>query len=400
MIRKYKKIIVDMVLNICATALPLMILQLVIFPLIARKEGNESYGTILTVISLVTIVSGSLGNSLNNIRLIRNQDYEKEKICGDFQLLIFAEMIVSAIVVGISSIQYCLKFIDYIFVVIMAIIWTYREYAIVTFRIRLNFKGIVVNNLIMVLGYLLGLFLYFLWGHWQIVYILGMSFSMAYIAKTSSIVSEKAKRTKYFFRIGKELVLLVIASVLVNLLNYADRMIIYPMIGATAVSVYYASTLFGKIVSSAVAPINAVILSYISQKEFVSKKLMLIVIGSASVTAVVGYKLCILLAHPALQLLYPDWIDASMYYVPIMTAVAMITMISSVLNPFILKFCSMKWQLVINFSVLCCYVGLALLLARVYGLMGFCVSVLVSNILKLGILIILGFNSSRQETVK
>lgn len=80
----------------------------------------------------------------------------------------------------------------------MAIIWTYREYAIVTFRIRLNFKGIVVNNLIMVLGYLLGLFLYFLWGHWQIVYILGMSFSMAYIAKTSSIVSEKAKRTKYF----------------------------------------------------------------------------------------------------------------------------------------------------------------------------------------------------------
>ena len=89
-----------------------------------------------------------------------------------------------------------------------------------------------------------------------------------------------------------------------------------------------------------------------------------------------------------------------MYYVPIMTAVAMITMISSVLNPFILKFCSMKWQLVINFSVLCCYVGLALLLARVYGLMGFCVSVLVSNILKLGILIILGFNSSRQETVK
>lgn len=103
-----------MVLNICATALPLMILQLVIFPLIARKEGNENYGTILTVISLVTIVSGSLGNSLNNIRLIRNQDYEKEKICGDFQLLIFAEMIVSAIVVGISSIQYCLKFIDYI----------------------------------------------------------------------------------------------------------------------------------------------------------------------------------------------------------------------------------------------------------------------------------------------
>ena len=67
-IKKYKKIILDIVLNITATAIPLIILQLVVLPLIATKMSDELYGFTLTIISTITIIASSLGNALNNVR--------------------------------------------------------------------------------------------------------------------------------------------------------------------------------------------------------------------------------------------------------------------------------------------------------------------------------------------
>ena len=390
MLNKYKKIIFDVILNVCATALPLAVLQIIVLPYIARYLGDEANGKMLTVISLLTVVSGSLGNSLNNIRLIKNNNYERKAVEGDFKFLIIIEMLVSSFSVCLIASQYHISLIEQILLFILAALWTYREYAIVAFRIKLNFMGIVFNNIIMVIGYVIGLLIFRFTKQWEFIYIIGICFSILFVLNKSNIGNESLKKTIFFVDTFKDLIILIIASLLLNVLNYADRMLIYPMLGGTAVSIYYASTLFGKIVSSAVSPLNAVVLSYISKKETMNKKIMYKIIGSTTAIAIIGYVFCRIIARPALKLMYPEWAYDSMRYVPIMTVVAMITMMSSVLTPFIMKFCNMKWQLVINGSVLVVYLVFSITLYTLYGLMGFCIGVLISNIVKLIIMIFLG----------
>lgn len=396
MIKKYKKIVFDVILNICATALPLMILQLAIYPLIEKRAGTDRYGVVLTLISLLTVISGSLGNSLNNIKLIKNKEYENHNLEGDFSILVISEIVISMVILGISLLRYHESLVDIILLILLVAIWTFREYIIVVFRIKLNFVGIVINNLIMVIGYFLGLLLFYFSDFWEFIYILGIAFSIGYIAISNRLKIVSWSKTPLFWGTTKELVILIAASVLLNLFNYADRMIIYPMLGGTAVAIYYASTLFGKVVSSAVSPLNSVVLSYISKKDEMKRKSILVILGFSIVVAVFGYIICVIISRPSLMLLYPDLVNESMQYVPVMTVVAMITMISSVLTPFVMKFCKMKWQLIINGIVLCVYLITSLSLFRFYGLMGFCVGVLISNIIKMIIVASLGIKSAKK----
>ena len=395
-IKKYKKIVLDVILNVTATAIPLIILQLIVLPLIATKINNELYGLALTLISTITIIASSLGNALNNIRLIKNELYEQEGFQGDFPVLLLGELAVSCIVLIISISQYKLEYADSILLIILTFIWTAREYLIVTFRLELNFKGIVVNNIIMVAGYIVGLMLYCLTLQWQYVYIIGILFSLIYIIKRSNILKEKITITPLFRTTLSELLFLIFASLINNLLNYADRIIIYPLLGGTAVSIYYASTLFGKIVSTAISPLNSVALSYLAKKNTLKKELFTKTLGFSAIAAVLGYMICRVIAQPLLHILYPDWAFQSIKYVPITTWIAMITMVTSVMSPFVLKFCSMKWQLVINITVLIIYLSLSVILYKFWELMGFCVGILISNIVKFAIMFVLGMRASKK----
>lgn len=57
----------------------------------------------------------------------------------------------------------------------------------------------------------------------------------------------------------------MISNVLARAINYADKILLYPLLGGTMVSVYYAATVFSKVVSLAITPINSVALSYLSK---------------------------------------------------------------------------------------------------------------------------------------
>lgn len=75
----------DVFLNIVATAIPIAVLQLCIYPLIATNVDDEIYGLFLTQISVLTIISGSLGNALNNIRLVKMNNMSRQDITVIFR---------------------------------------------------------------------------------------------------------------------------------------------------------------------------------------------------------------------------------------------------------------------------------------------------------------------------
>ena len=80
-----KKIVLDMFLNIIAATVPVAVLQLVVYPVTAKNIGGNEYGLMLTIYSVWIMISNSLGNVLNNIRLLYDKDYKDDK--GDFNIL-------------------------------------------------------------------------------------------------------------------------------------------------------------------------------------------------------------------------------------------------------------------------------------------------------------------------
>jgi len=69
----------------------------------------------------------------------------------------------------------------------------------------------------------------------------------------------------------------------------------------------------------------------------------------------------------------------------------------SMVQPFVLKFCDIKWQIVINLSSVCIYFLSAVALWSVYGLMGFCVGSVIGTAAKLFIMLVIYYRKSKTD---
>ena len=83
-----KKFILDFIINIATSIVPVAVMQLVILPYLGKVMDPEKYGVVLTLISIVYIIPQTLGNSLNNARLIHRTQYDNftAPYC-DYQIL-------------------------------------------------------------------------------------------------------------------------------------------------------------------------------------------------------------------------------------------------------------------------------------------------------------------------
>lgn len=388
-----KKVISDLILNLVASVIPIMVLQLVIYPLVLKHSNATLYGTMVAVVSVLTVVPNTFGNVLNNIRLLKNEKYKEDKLSGDFNPILLAEGLIStAIILTVQFIMFpegnaC----NVLLICIIGILLEAYAYYSVTFRLTLDYVAIVITNALLGIGFFLGFLLFRVTGYWEYVYILGYLLALIFVFLKSSLWKEPLKLTVLFKLTLKDNLLLLISGILYSLLNYADKLIIYPLIGAEAVAIYHVASIFGKIVSMGVSPLNSVMLSYLAKMEKISKNFLVLLVSGSFGISLVGYFACLLVAKPVLGIIYPSVVDTAMVYMPITTAIAMLTMLISVYYSFVLKFCAMKWQVVIDGVALLVYAFLSITLYRAFGLYGFCVGVMCSFAVKLAIMLIIFF---------
>lgn len=394
-----KKFLLDSLLNIVATAIPIIILQLVTLPIIGDRLGGDQYGLIVTLISLFTVLSFPFGNVLNNIRLLVDKEYSEKQILGDFNILLISSIVLSTIMMIIGTIYYEGKFsfISISLINLISCLNLLREYLGVSFRLQLNYKKIVINNVILTIGYILGTFLFSLMGYWEFIFIFGYGFSVLYIIKNSTLLKEPVVRTDLFNSTTYKSIVLLGSSLLTNVLNYADKLLIFPLLGPAAVTIYYTATIIGKIMSMAITPINGVILSYIARLEKFNPKTFGLIMLLTGIVGIIGYVFTVWISPFVLSFLYPDWANESLKYIYITTATAIVGVISSVIQPFILKFNHINWQLIINGSNVIVYMVCAFVLYQFYGLMGFCIGIFISSVYQLILMICIFIVSNRRN---
>ena len=263
--------------------------------------------------------------------------------------------------------------------------------------IDVRYDKILINNMILALGYLAGYCLFRMTLSWEVVYIVGYLLSDMHLLKDSKLWKEPLKITKLFCITSKEYVLFVIACVIARLITYADKILLFPILGGTVVSIYYVATLSSKVILLLISPISNVILNYLSKTDKTSVDSFFKMLKLGILICILGYGFSMFITEPVLKIIYPDYVEMAMKYVYLTTLTAMIRVLIGLINPYILCFLSMKWQMFINLITLFIYIFISLVLLKNWGLYGFCIGGLITNLFKMLVMISLFILQKHKE---
>lgn len=372
---------IDFILNIVGSAILTVATQLIAYPYLGRVLTAEQYGTMLTAMAIANTIGISLGNSLNNTRILVQGDYERAGTVGDFnfivRLLIAPCMVVSFVAVTILYRGDCSYGIGTAFISALVLA---RAYYLVAFRIVIDYKRVVIANSIGLIGYLVGIGVSYVINWWPVVFIFGEVAVLVYLSRASRIFRECPVKTEMFLDTTRRFFVLLMATAIGQAMSYMDRFLIYPTLGSEQVTLFTIASLLGKTVGIIAGPVSGVLLTYYAKEEGgltrgeFSRRVL-----TAVALCVISYFVVMACSVPVLRFLYPDYVDSAIEYLPISNAGAIVLILGNLISPTLLKFADNRWQPVIQLVHLAAYVLLCLNLSGSIGLYGFCIGVLVSN---------------------
>lgn len=386
LVKNKQRILGDILLNVISSLILVGLIQIIIFPLLARKEGSANFGEIAAIYGINNVISIALGNTLNNIRLLNT----KKK---GFQLI--------ALIISIFS--FLISFFLYLFygktqgintILLMSLftgLINYRTYACVKYRLDLQYVKRLIMNLYVSLGYVVGLAIYFNLNNWPIIFLAGELFGYAYLMKSTNIFSERIVIGNDFWLIIKEFKNLSLANTVSSTLTYLDRFLILPLLGSRYMTTFFSTSIASKIFNLVISPVTNVVLSYLTRSSKKISKLRLLQINLILLVLFVPLLAVLkVLTSVLVKLLYPSvYLDAKPLILLISIGV-LANLMFSIINPIFLRFFTMRIQLILQFSFGICYLFLAVILAKKFGLYGFCLAFAIAYIMKWGLQIFIG----------
>lgn len=382
----------DLFYNILASLIITGVMQVIVYPFLAQKFSATEYGMILTVIGVANTIMVAFGNTLNNVRLIVNCDYEKDNLSGDFNLLVIISSFIALLVsIFINSMYFNISKTSICILTLFVVLGIVRTYYSVEFRLILNFKKILVQNLIGTIGYLIGIVCLKIINMWPIPFLVSEFFQLVYVIKNNSLCRESYKVTSRFQFTLIKYIILIITGLSTTLIAYLDRLIIYPLLGGNAVTIYTVASFFGKSLGVLMTPIAGVLLGYYAQKSFVMTKKRFWLINLTSLLGGLIFVIFSIVFAPFFtKLLYPTIYTQARSYILIANLAATINVVCSLTQSSVLKFAPTWLQIVKEVIYGTTYIGVGCILLKSYGLLGFCIAAVIANSVKLIVLYIVG----------
>lgn len=389
--KSVKSISKDFVYNILASLVLTGVMQLVTYPLLARYYSSEEYGVILTLMGISNTIMVSIGNSLNNVRLIMKTEYEEKQIIGDFNSLLVIFTIIGVLVqLGVSYFIFGIN-LENAFLCLLVLLGAFKSYYCVQFRLVLNFKKILIQNIFGAIGYLIGSFIVSRLNFWPLPFLLAEAFQIVYIFNNSHLHKENFQHTILFRKTLGKYLILIVTGLSTTLITYLDRLIIYPLLGGESVSTYTVASFFGKTLGIVMTPIAGVLLGYYAQDSFkMDRKKYWSINGFAFVGAVLFMIVSIILSPFITKLLYPTIYLKASQYIFVANLAATINVLCQLTQSAVLKYAPTWLQIVKEVIYGAVYMISGYLLLSSYGLLGFCLAAIIANTVKLLVLYALG----------
>ena len=386
-----KDVIKNLVLSFLSYAMPTMVLQFIIQPIIASKLGGELNGQYLTLMTLNYFFIGITASVLNTVRMLQDEEYKSKSLVGDFNVffVIYAAILTVAMPIGFILYTKSFNIVDIVLYLVIGLLYLYHDYIFAQYRLELNYKKILINNVVLVIGYFIGLGIFFVYPKWQIVMISAYLLGGIYDFFNTTFIREPVKVTPMFRATAKKISLLTCSQALSSTITYCDKLILYPLLGGICVSIYNTAAIVGKMLILLSAPLNSVLLSYLVKEDtlkinFNKKK----IIGAIGLL-LLAYGACVAVGFPLTSLLYPDWASESQKYIPLTVAISGLALLSNLLNTVVIRFYKTSFQVVIQSINLAVYLGFALTFMYFWSLWGFCVGSIFAGVIKMLILLII-----------
>lgn len=387
-----KKVFSDFSYNLLASLITTGVMQIIVYPFLASVLGDSAYGLLLTVMGFINTAALSVGNTLNNVRLIENTRYDETSQEGDFiPLLVMFSTISSMVILVISILLFDFSVITYICIVFLVILLSARAYYMVAYRIILDFKKNLICCMYVSIGYIIGIMLVYFTNQWPLVFITAELFGLWYLKKSTDLFKERFAFTDNFKTTFSKFCILMLVTLSGNVMLYLDRMIIYPILGSATVSIYTVAAIGGKTLGIVMTPISGVLLGYFSQKDFrMTVKRFWIMNGIVIILASAFMILSCIFAPIFTKILYPSMFVEAKKYIFYANLATVIGTVASMAQPAVLKFAPTYWQIIKEGIYGVIYVGLGIVLLKRYYLMGFCIATIFANLSKVIILYLIG----------
>ena len=365
------------------------VLQIVVTPLLNRLMGAEQLGNLLYITGLVAIICPSVGQALNTSRLVVRRDCEVTNGDYDWLLLIFGAIgSVAALVMSRNSITNMAMAAG---VFIMFMLTVFRYYGDVEYRLNLNYRRYFIYYLLIGIGYLAGFGIYYVTGQWVWIYLIGEGAALIFVGITGKVFHNFWNRSRFFSAALSRGFFLMLSYLVTNTTLNIDRLVIRQALGNEQVTWYYVTSLIGKTLVLLIAPINTIVISYLTKRrELLNRSQFGKAVLAGGGVAGVFFLGCQVGTPLFVWLFYHDLFPSIKGLVTVVNLAQVLGLFSAFLFILVLTFTDEKWQLWIQLAHFVILLTASVLAAKNYGMIGFAWACLGANTLRVVAVIALG----------
>lgn len=365
----------DFGLNTIAFGIYIMVQQLVIMPMLSKTSNVSTFSKIIFFISIFNIVSSVIGDELGNTRLVRANAYKDKNFFGDFNVILLILIINCLVICVFLNVFIKINWLDLIFYLLITALGIIRYFSMSYYKLKQHFTNILVVNVFYCLGSLAGVYAASKVGFYIAPFLLGEVFSCIYVA----IMLLKDEDQKLTFRTTPELYnsmkvygQLGTVSIISNFMAYMDRIIIYLMLGPTAMAVYYSASAMSKMICLVINPISVVILAKLTSVSDTKKfKIISILIKLLIPLFLIFLIGSVILSYLGVRMLYPDYFDdATNLLLPIGIATSL-SLISLLMKPVIMRFSNIKELLFVQILYAIIFCSSMYFFSKWWGIVGY-----------------------------
>lgn len=384
------KFLKDSTLNIISNLIVVVVIQLIAFPIIQKYISDSQFALLIVLYGIAIVVATSLGNTLNNVRLLHRDGIdriEREKLFTKGFIII---IIINLILFTIISIFYSPKFnFNLLLMIIFSLLLTSRYYLNVYFRENLKYINILLVNINVFIGYLIGLIIFmYLIPLYSIVFLLGEILGFIFLLRKTQFFKYLRKSKIYnkdkVKTIFSDYINFTLINIIINILNYLDRFILLPIIGPILMNVYFIASTASKMIGLITTPMNNVILSYLSiknsrdnLKRFIQINFGVLV-ASVPMFFIVKYSSLLVV-----YILYNNYLTKVSSIINLVVIICILQIFNSIFHPFAMRMIKSRIIFFIQLGYGLIYLILAFLGSYSYSLRGFCIATILAMLLKL-----------------
>ncbi len=365
------------------------VLQLIIYPLLYRYMGEKELGELLFIMGLVAIVCPSVGQALNTSRLVVRRNYGVSNGDYDWCLLLFG---------GVGSIAALLLFHSSIgsfglglSVFLLLMVTIFRYYGDVEYRLNLNYRRYFIYYLLVSGGYIAGYGAYRITGSWILIFLVGEAAAIAYVAVSGQVFRKFFTRSDSFSIALQRGLLLTLSYFVTNTTLNMDKLMLKSILGDEAVTYYYVVSLIGKTMVLLIAPINTIIISYLTKrKELLNRSQFLKAALAGGVVSFVFFLACQIGTPLFVWLFYRNLFDTVKSLMTVANLAQILGLYSAFLFILVLTFTEEKWQLWLQVLHLVILTAVSAICTKIFGIQGFAWALLGANALRVLVVILLG----------